>query len=253
MLEVEYAEKIIARLQHDWSKTKGKSFPLGLADQQQWQWEMSVQQCFWKLSDVLTKGKQNSKSDKSDNVKSKLWPLWTYDDVVGDKKMFTLMSETGMNEAVSDIWDMVHCPLAISIDGTTVLSLSDKTQEYEDSGHVTCFDNAAIAVSPQKNITNHLFIGKNTSVAATFYVGYTCEYDDDGEVCGGARTPGFLVCKNKAMKDYAVILSEFSALVEIVEDKEYLFTHYSDGGEELFIKHLTSLDNVVDLFSGSDI
>jgi len=251
--EAEFNENIITRLQFDWSKNNGKPFPLSIADLRQWQKEMSAQQHFWKLKDIFTKGKKASKPAKADKVTPKPWPFWTYDDVVRDKRLFTLMSEADMNKAVSDIEDNIRCPLAISFSGVTVLSLTHKQQCYEESGNEIQFGNAAFTISPRNNITYHLFTGANETVDAAFYTGYLHVQDkDDKDVWRAYPTPGFLVFKDKSTQDRAVELAEFGALVEIEEENgtEYLFTHYGKSG--LFTKRLTSLENV-DLFTDSNV
>ena len=250
-MDVKYMDKILGRLEYDWARKRGKGFPLSSADQYQYQKEMSIQRRFWELSNIIAKSKKISKSTNGDNETRKPWPLWTYDDVVHDKMLFNLMSETDTNKAVEAIEDTVHCPLAIYFGGTTVLSLSDKEQIYNESGNLLLFDRAAIAVSSLRNTTKHIFIDTDESVGATFYVGYyNVQSEEDEDIWEAEHIPGFLVCRDRAIQSYAIELPELSALLEIEEGKEYLFTFYSQE-HDLFIKRLSSLENI-DLFSDND-
>lgn len=227
----------------EWAKKRGKEYPLSLADQQLYQQKKLEQQRFWEMKDRLINGnKKNIKSKPVSTVNNtpKPWPLWTYDDVISDEKLYRLMTKAEMDKAVSKIEGEVHCSISCYTPGYTEFSLSYKSQCCEESGLAFYFDRASIMVSPSQNIAKHLYIGADDEVNATFYAGY--DIDDENEDSWDPPMIGILVFADKNNQNHAVELQEFSALIETKEDEAYIFTFYSKAENMLLIKHLTNLE-----------
>jgi len=248
--DVTLADTITDRLQYEWAKKRGVSIPLSPGDLGRWQLEMSVDQRFNEMKDILSKGAKRNKPSKpapADNAPPKLWPLWTHDDVISEGSLFKLMAKSEVDNMITKITDVTQCSLAIEISGFTELSLLDKHQ----SGEMNCyydFGNAAIIVSPSRGVTRQLFIGADEVINATLYAGYDIDYEEEGSE--GIPT-GFLVFGDSDNQNHAVELQEFCSLVELTVDEGYIFAYYSEMENMIFVKRLANLENV-NLFSDLD-
>jgi DNA-binding CsgD family transcriptional regulator len=254
--EVEAWEKAQEQAKCDWAKKRGKEYPLSLADEDTYRQETYIRQQFWLTKDVFVKGKSRNASStpaSAEVTAPKPWPLWTYDDVVGNEKLYNLMTESDMQKAVTDIEEVVDSYMDIVADGFTILSLSDKYQSARNVDFSSCFSSASITVSLSRDIAGQLYLGCNDRFDAKLYAGEynAAAFDDEDFDPHDARRIGFVVFADKDEQNHAVELEEFSSLIETKENQEYYFTFYSKIKEVMLVKRLTSLENV-DLFSEPD-
>ena len=254
MKEYKALRKSLDMIEYEWAKKRNKSYPLYPVEYLQFKRESHIQQRFWELKDILIKEKDKRKSAKSNaainNAVPKPWPLWNYVNVIDNKNVrHLLMAETTMYKAVSDI-DAAFYGVNCANEGFTILNLMAKSQNVgdKDGGEAYGFERAAISISLLRNKPMYLYVGNNDKIAANLHAGWFMK--NDGEE---PRLIGFLIVADKDRPDHGVVLEEFNTLVEVEEDKKYLFTFFDRIDNISCTLTLTELDDIEFLCEGDTI
>ena len=234
-------DRLINTIESKWAKKRGKSLPLSIADQMQWEQERFIEQCFQQSKDLYSKSNKlyaTSKDDVAKGFAPKFYPFSIRDGAIVHDKRYNFMSETDAEKAKTDIigaFDEAAC----NSECHTMFSLLSKHQFLGD-GLEYGFSRAAIILSPSLTHSNKLYVSNEDEIAAFLYAGLVT-FEDNPQ---NAHRKGILEVKDKNMQSHAVELEGFCVLAEIEENASYLFTLFSRTRDLLFTVPLSGLKGI---------
>jgi len=184
-----------------------------------------------------------------DRIVPKPRPHWSLDDVNNNPNQYHLMTESIRDKALKSFDSDADRQMAHDIGGCSFLCLRDKYQSCSDVSYIHGFDRASIIISSSLKNLNHLYIGVDEKIKAGVFVGNV--YDED-EAPSCYPKIGFLVCWGYGNR-YAVKLNEFSAIIEVEEGNEYVFTFYSKEEDIYCALVLPELNNIEFVLNGGEV